>query len=338
MLSIQEIEAVVQRSAPIPPADVVYARMKFPFTKSFYPLGFPVEISTNSMEVLEIAAESWGSYRRLFQTPPIKVQVGVLEGTSSECPPAPNCRAQRHVFSFVADQQNFGLSDLYDGFSSVWTTQAAVKSRSYFRYFFLDCAIFTQISTRYATGVHSGCVEKNGAGVLLCGDSGAGKSTLSYACAKAGWTYVTDDATFLVHGRDDLLVAGNHRQIRFRPSASIFFPEIDGHVITQRAEIGKPSVEVDTETFSSICHSPTAVVKYLVFLNRRDGINAPLRAYSKTVVKEFLRQGRFCPPDMMPRHYAAIDRLLTAEVLELRYRDLGWAIEQLNGLAESRPR
>jgi hypothetical protein len=334
--TIQEIEAAVQSHKLIPPTDPVYARMKVPFERRFYPLGFPVDISTNSREVLEIAAEIWGGLAGLFQTAPIKLQIGVLDGNSAECPPAPSCRVQEHLFSFVADQENFGLCDLNQGFSSIWATQAAVKSKSYFRYFFLDCAIFIQLSVRCATGIHSGCVSKNGAGVLLCGDSGTGKSTLSYACAKAGWTYVTDDGAFLVHGSNDLLVVGNHKQVRFRPSAGEFFPEIQGRAIIQRAQFGKPSIEVSTDTLPDIRHSPTANVDCLVFLNRRDGIEAPPRAYSKKAARDYLMQGRFGPPEFMLRHHEAIERLLAADVLELRYRSLDFAIEQLNLLAESR--
>ncbi len=37
---------------------------------------------------------------------------------------------------------------------------------------------------------------------------------------------------------------------------------------------------------------------------------------------------------MMPLHYATIDRLLEGPVLELRYRDLNWAIEQLEKLVD----
>ena len=148
------------------------------------------------------------------------------------------------------------------------------------------------------TGMHSACVARNGVGVLLCGDSGAGKTTLAYACAKAGWTYVTDDGSYIVHGRDDLLVVGNSNQIRFRPAGKLLFPELDSREVLQRAET-KPAIEINPRELEGIHHSPTAKVKYFVLLNRRDRKNLPLRDYSKEVVREFLRQGRFSPPEML---------------------------------------
>ena len=335
LLTIPEIEAIYARSEPIPPADPVYARMEFPFKRRFYPLGFPVDIVTNAEEVLEAAAQSWATFTEAFPTPPIRIQIGVMEGLSSECPPAPTCRVQQHLFSYVADQENFGMNDMARGFSCIWLTKAAVRHRSYLRHFFLDCAVFCQIATRCATGVHAACVIRNGIGVLLCGDSGAGKSTLSYACAKAGWTYVTDDLSFVIHDRDDRLVSGNCHQLRFRPSAGSIFPEIEGREITQRAEVGKPSIELGATALQNIDRSQTTKIKYVVFLNRREGNNAAIRPYSKEIARHFIGQGRFSPLDLMPRHYEAIDRLLKADVLELRYRDLDWAVEQLEALVET---
>ena len=54
--------------------------------QGFSPLGFPLEISTNSAEVLEAAAESWGAFKEIFQTPPLKIQVGGPRGAIQRVP------------------------------------------------------------------------------------------------------------------------------------------------------------------------------------------------------------------------------------------------------------
>jgi hypothetical protein len=336
VLTLEEIERACETSESIPASDVVHVRMEFPFRRVFHPLGFPLELSSNSEEVIEAAEEGWGGFSPQFETPPLAMQVGVLPSESSGIPPAPEVRVQQHLLSFIADKENYGVNDMARGFSSIWLTPDAVSSRSYLRYFFLDCAMFCQIAVRYATGVHAACVARNDVGALLVGDSGAGKSTLAYACAKAGWTYITDDGSFLVHDREDHLVTGNCHQLRFRPSAISIFPEIDGREITQRSDVTKPSIEVKTAGLAGVRYAQTANTRYLVFLNRRQNSNAALRPYNKKVAREFLLQGRFAPLDRMPRHYSAIDRLLEIEVLELRYRDLDWAIEQLNTLSFGR--
>ena len=118
---------------------------------------------------------------------------------------------------------------------------------------------------RYATPVHAGCVAFNGRGMLLCGESGAGKSSLSYACARAGWTYVADDVELsCCNESKDRLVTGNCHQVRFRPSAAELFPEVEGREITPRAA-GKPSIELPTAPMPGMTCAPTAQVDFWFF-------------------------------------------------------------------------
>jgi len=334
MLTLPEVEAGSAASQQIPNGDVVHARMEFPFTAKLYPLGFPVEVTTNSEEILEAVTEYWGLFAPRFSTPPIRLQIGVLPGEVAECPPTPQCRVQQDLFTFIADADHYGIADMTRLCSSIWLKQGTLRYGGYVRSAYFDCALMVQIATAFTTGVHSACVAWKGSGILLCGDSGAGKSTLSYACAKAGWTYVTDDGSYLVHALEKLTVVGNCFQVRFRPSAASLFPEIEGREVVQRAGIGKPSIELKSLGTTGIKYSQSAEVHHLVMLNRRGDANEGLRPYSADVARSYLRQGRFAPLDRMPSHYAMIDRILERGVYELRYRDLDWAIEQLQALAE----
>ena len=45
----------------------------------FYPLGFPVEVRTNSNEVLDLMAELWGNFEKQHDTEPIRSDVHVVE-------------------------------------------------------------------------------------------------------------------------------------------------------------------------------------------------------------------------------------------------------------------
>src|SRR5580698_6511785 len=125
VLTLEEMEAACQRPDQIVSTDIVHARMSFPFKRRFHPLGFPVDISSNSTDVLDAAAQSWEDFSAMFSTPPVSIQVGVLEGDARECPPPPRCLVQQHIFSFVADQDNYGINDFNRGFSSIWVTRAA---------------------------------------------------------------------------------------------------------------------------------------------------------------------------------------------------------------------
>lgn len=331
MLSIEQIEAACRRSEPVVLGDPVSRLSELPLHGTYYPLGFPVEIATNSEDVLNEAGKSWTGFEKLFDLQPIELRVVVTDG-HSECPPAPLCRVQRNLISNIADRENFALCDMAQGFSFLSLTKTTVAHTSYLRYFFLDAAVLCQLVTRYVTPIHAACVELDGRGVLICGDSGAGKSTLAYACGQAGWTYVSDDASFLINGRQDRLVVGNSNQVRFRPSATEFFPELEGREVTQRPEIGKPSIELHTSRFQHIARSHLAHIEYVVFLNRREPECQELVPFSRDVARYFMQQPLFSMPEMLEVQSAVIERLLAADVLELRYQSLDWGIERLERL------
>ena len=45
-----------------------------------------------------------------------------------------------------------------------------------------------------------------------------------------------------------------------------------------------------------------------------------------------MRQGLYGSPELLAVQYQTIERLLTADVFELRYTDLDWAVDRLRTL------
>lgn len=334
MLTIEQIRVACERSEPLRLGDPVLAQFGMPLRDTFYPFGFPLQIETNSKEVLNCAAASWQGFTKLFDTPPMRIRIGVKGGRSSDCPPIPVSRVQEHLASNVADSENFSVIDLKQRFAFVWLTEAAVANRGYLRYFFIESTALAILATSYTTPIHAACIERRGCGILLCGDSGAGKSSLSYACAHAGWTYITDDASFLVNNRNDRLVVGNCNQARFRPSAAELFSELAGRETIQRAHVGKPSIELDLQPLPHISVSSTSRINHVVFLNRQHVRRQELVEFPADVARYFMLQYLFSMPDMRKIQNTMIDHLLDRGTLELRYTDLAWAVDRLCQLAE----
>jgi hypothetical protein len=233
----------------------------------------------------------------------------------------------------VADSNNYGIVDLDRCYTKIVVSRAALQHRLYAQYFLLGTPACC-IATTHATPIHAGCVALGGRGVLLCGDSGAGKSTLSYACARQGWTYVSDDASFLLNGGTERMITGDCSKVRFRPTAAELFPEIDGMEITPRAA-GKPSIELQMDITPHIARAQTAHVDFMVFLNRRAGGPPQLVPYSKDVARQFMRQVLYGSSITRAAQYAAIERVLTMPVFELRYKCIDWAVNRLRMLVEN---
>ena len=294
----------------------------------YYPWGFPLSVRTNSYEVLRQCGELWGKFTQQHDTEPILAEVWVIESASSECPPAPSYRLLPGTWVTVADADNYCVLDMERCESRIVITQGTLAHPLYAQYFLLGM-MACSVTTRHTTPLHAACVALDGKGVLLCGDSGAGKSTLAFACARAGWTYVTDDATMLIHAGRSRQVTGNCHQIRFRPSAADLFPELVGLQITPRAA-GKPSVEVPTASMPGIFCSETAHADFIVFLNRNWSGPPEIVPYNKDDARRSMRRVLHAPKQARLAQYKAIERLLEGEVLELRYTGLQDAINWLS--------
>jgi len=314
--------------------DPLLCNTELPLRGVYYPRGFALEVTTNSPEVLAAAQESWGYFPRTFSEPPLQLRVGVMGNSGGVCPPMPTCRAWQNLLLTIADVENFSVCDLRRGIAFCWLTPAAVANTAYLRYNFLESSALCMLGQTYLVAIHAACVKSNNRGVLLCGDSGAGKSSLSYACALRGWTFIADDASSLVRGRNDLTIVGNPNQIRFREAGATLFPELRRQRLSPRGT-GEFSIELATETVPEISTALTASVDYVVFLNRRDCDPPGLVSFPKSKASAWFESVIcFGEKEVRQSQVASLRNLMTKPVLELRYRDLDWAVSQLNALVE----
>ncbi|WP_446742655.1 aldolase [Silvibacterium acidisoli] len=331
MLSLEQIEAACAAGKmPV----VCRHELEVPeltFSRIYYPFGFPMEVRSNSNEVLEHFTAMWGKFRPHFEADMLRTEVVLVDDGSTDCPPEPSHQIFGSWLICVADSRNSVVADLQNGITRITVSRGALRHPLYVQYFLLGLAS-SCISTCLATPIHAGCVAFNGRGFLLCGDSGAGKSTLSYACARAGWNYVSDDASYMLSHGDRRMVSGNPHQVRFRPSAAELFPELLGLAVTPRAA-GKPSIELPTAGMPYIKTADTACIDFMVFLKRRDNGFAEIEPYSADAARLFMRQVLFGPEPTLTAQHAAIERMLGARLVALHYSDLRLAIARLEELS-----
>ncbi len=300
------------------PQEALLCSMDLPLCRVFHPLGYSVAIFTNAPAVLEAASESFGHMRPRRTNTTLQIRIGVTRGTSSACPPEPKRREYNHLYSLVADTENQALLDLMTCTSFAWVTQATVNNRLYFRYNFLEKIIYLLLGASVVTDLHAACVSRNGKGVLLCGDSGAGKSTLAYACARAGWTYTSDDTSYLINDSDIPCVIGHSHRVRFRPSAKSLFPELANCELTPRLE-GKPSIEVPISCLPVPSTAIETRVSFIVYLNRITFGPGKIARLSEGTATQRACRGLYSAGVIRAKHEEILKRLSYIPTFELQY-------------------
>ncbi len=313
----------------------MFVRFDLPLRRTCYPLGLPLEVQTNSSEVVEAASETWGAFPQSFDMPPMSLSLGVSEQMSeAPLPSKSNFRARGHMMAIVTNAENFVVCDFHQAFSYGWITPAMARDHAALRYHVLTPAATMMAQHRALAPVHGALIARNGRGVALCGDSFAGKSTLAYACARVGWTFICDDGTFLVRDREDRYAVGDPNVIRFRDDARQLFPEL-----AERLLITRPNGKIGLELFTRdlpFKKSFGCNIDHVIFLNRHQRGNARLRTFPQDQLDAWLeRYVNFGTPEVQAAQKRCQQRLRDAGVWEMSYGNLDDAVQRLEQLVDS---
>ncbi len=316
--------------------DPLLTRVPLEHEEMFYPYGFPVRIRSNSVTTLKAADRSWSTYRRRHNSAPLDIRLVLSESSSPGCLEPPTFRSQGHLLSIVADRENFASLDLSAGFAFGWATEATARNQEYFRQCLLDVMIYPLLEVAHLITLHAACVMHQGKGVLLAGNSGAGKSSLAYACARRGWTFVSDDASAFRRNTLNPKVIGHPQKFRFREPVGELFAEFS-HLKSSVRAYGKPTIEVNTRTLKNFKSAEESPVNVVVFLNRAAYESGPPVLAPISMEDAWNRLSFSVWAVQLPafeERLAALERLLTVPAYELRYSKFDPAIDLLERLAE----
>jgi hypothetical protein len=286
-----------------------------------YPLGYPVDIHTNHQAVLAAACKSWGTWPALFDRAPVHIEVEIEPGPAPRH--TPNFEAPAGWLKFAEGDRNFAAFELESRTGHMRVGGDALRDEAGFRHHWLEAFVLTALDSAFFTPLHAACVARDGLGTILCGDSGAGKSSLAYACARRGWTLVSDDAVHLAPGPERIGVGGSN-YVHLRNPARAFFPELDD-LDTGAAPNGKEAIEVDSAA-RGLPTARSAPVSRCYFLRRRPGPAAVRPFPVDAAIQYFLKY-------LFPRDTGAAERhleeFLCAAPCALEYETIEDAIEVL---------
>jgi hypothetical protein len=276
----------------------------------FHPLGHPVEIISREAAVLEAASGLWATWPRLFDAPPAQIEVKVHRGPAPLIRPA--FTALPGLLRFCSDEMNFAEFDEASSRGSIRMADDALGS-PLFRHHFLEALALTALDAIFFTPLHAACVSRAEAGTLLCGDSGAGKSSLAYACARRGWTLVSDDAVHLAPGSARIGV-GASRVIRLREPGA--------------APTAEQTIEIDAAG-QGLRTVPSARIERCIFLRRRPGPTAWREMRPNAALDYFLK---YLSPRDTSRARRHLREFLDSPAMALEYERIEDAAAMLEAL------
>lgn len=311
--------------------DPLLHEIELPLRGAYHPLGFRLNLATNSRHVLDAADEAWSAYAPEFARQPVEIRLIVQpQGGLADGPPV--FRGQGDLFSIVFDRYNFGVYEVNSMAGYSFVSQQTAANHLRLRMHFLESMTYAILAQRHAVPMHAAAVMHGGAGFLLCGPSGAGKSTLSFACARAGWTFVSDDATWLPTEVEGRVVIGRPSHARFREDAPRLFPELSRYAAAQRPN-GKITIEAPTTDFEDVRTAVRCSADHLVLL-KRDAATPRLVPLRPDDVTERLLADASTYGERVQRLYErSLTRLHEASAWRLEYTTLDEAIELLAKIA-----
>jgi hypothetical protein len=303
-----------------------------PIRETFYPMGYAVEIRTNSTAILDAASNLWKTYSKLSDADPVRISAIMLEDADESVRVPTPPRGNEHLFVIVHGPSDFAVADLRAGFGSMFLSRRSVADPRYLRYYFLEPLTYMLQAAAHFVFVHASCISLRDRGVVLCGESGAGKTCLAYACARRGWDFVSGDAVHVVRNASDQQVIGRPFEIRFRSSAQDVFRELQRFRTELRAS-GKTDLEIDTRQLGLGFAAQTAA-HAIVFIERSHRTRIE-REDREQAIDELQKTICFGDEGIRAQQHRALDRFAELPIWRLFYGDFDKAEQILRSLLEA---
>ncbi len=315
--------------------DPLLYELPLPLVANYFPLGYGLELTTNSDDIAVAAARLWSRYPGISDGPPVRLRVAVSR-ENAERPLVPAIpRGHEHLVMMTHGTGNFAVCDLAQFLSFACLTRGVAADISYVTHYFLEPLACLMLAARHFSMIHAACVAWNNRALVLCGDSGSGKTCLAYACARRGWTFLSGEATQIVRASHDYSVIGRPFTIRFRETARQLFPELNGRRVAPGPN-GKIDIEADTADLN-LAVALKARASHVIFLDRSpDGRAAALEPLAFEEAFSHLEQAiLFGHEQLRTEQRKALAHFLTLPALRLTYSDVHEAERLLRALASS---
>ena len=237
----------------------------------FEPMGLALRLVTDSPEVRDAAEEA---FRKFGPGPPGRPADCTLRlfahAVDDETPLSTVMRVDGRLVYQTAGRGSTLVVDREVGQGFGYLSPAVLADRVFFRWHFLDLALFFFLEGRGFLGAHGAALARGGKALLLRARSGAGKSTLVYAASRRSFSALAEDLVWLAP--DGATVWGMPWTFHLLPDAAFLFPELAAQEVRRHVQHnGEAKLAVDLERMRPGSTTPSAELAGVVFLSREPG-------------------------------------------------------------------
>lgn len=251
--------------------DFLRRRAKTPLRECFVAAGATCELSTNCETILEAARETFIPLTAPAPQTDFRLRFWVDSDLSSKPPwPKPYIRGLGSLVFAGFDPENSLLADRRAGRVIGRFSPAMGADALYWKMAAFPLVISILGGSIGSTELHCACVANKNGGLLLAGPTGSGKSTLSWALARMGFSFLSDDRTHVSRRNGHLLAWSVNPFIKLRLESAAMFPEL-GRLLPRMLPNGERAYSFSPDPGFGVSISRCCTPRWLFFLERRRG-------------------------------------------------------------------
>lgn len=244
----------------------------------FHPMGLTLRLVTDSPAVQAAAEDAFAGFGAATSTdfPDFTLRL-FAHPVEDEVPLRTLMRAEGRFVYQTAGRGSTLVLDREGGEGFGYFSPQVLADRVFFRWHFLDLALFFFLEGRGFLGIHGAALARGGRALLLRAPSGAGKSTLVYAASRRRFCALAEDLAWIAPG--GATVWGMPWTFHLLPDAARLFPELarTGEGVREHVQHnGEDKLAVDLERMRPGSTTPAATPAGVIFLRRDPGAGSRL--------------------------------------------------------------
>lgn len=242
--------------------------VSLPFVERFIVTGAVWEISTNCQEILATMCDISGRAPRESCTPNLALFIYVnFELPDRDIGFRPYFRALEHLYFGTYGPGDSFLVDQCSRRVVASMTVGTALDVGYWKRVILPCLAGITSASVGVTPVHCACVVKDRFGLLIHGESGSGKSTLALTLSLNGFSYLSDDCTYVSGSEEHVQCWGTSAPLKLVPDALTYFPQL-ADVEPSESLNGELAYQVDPAAVFGVQRTSHCDPRWILFIEK----------------------------------------------------------------------